>query len=206
MAAATGEYWIPAGCKVVISIHIGLVMSLESSSIPTGAWQCWAWDGSVWPSIGEYCIGWLLRQRNYWKLIWAVKAIICRLRNNWQAGGNQAVVEPGVRAISAWSSNLQLQQTVFLLNKMQLDGSFIPSQSSELIENGFSVSLMNVFGSIRYWAFYIYIFYPKKQNHLHVFLLLDDLLDYRTVCLCPFCQIISLDHSKDSIEQKFPSI
>ena len=55
-----------------------------------------------------------------------------------------------VQAISARSSNLQLQQTVFLLNKMQLDGSFIPSQSSELIENGFSVSLMNVFGSIRY--------------------------------------------------------
>ena len=149
-------------------------MSLESSSIPSGAWQCWARQWSVWPPIGEYCIGWLLRQRNYWKLIWAVKAIIWWLRNNWQTGERREPTSGGGRVVRARgeergaiitsSCNLHLQQTVCLLNEMQLDGSFILSQSSELIEKGFSVSLLNVFGSIQVIEPFTYFFLFFTQN------------------------------------------
>ena len=65
---------------------------------------------------------------------------------------------------------------------------------------------MNVFGSIQViepFTSFFFFFY-KKQNHLHVFLVFDDVLDERTAY--SFCQIISSDHSKDWIEQKFPSI
>ena len=158
MAAATGEYWIPAGCKVVISLHIGLVMSLESSSIPSGAWQCWARQPSVWPSIGEYCIGWLLRQRNYWKLIWAVKAIIWGLRNNWPTGENPSGggwrCQLSLLHLLTWNDHLQ--QTVCPRNEMQLDGSFIPSQSSELIEKGFSNECI--------WFHSSYLFLPNNRT------------------------------------------
>ena len=65
---------------------------------------------------------------------------------------------------------------------------------------------MNVFGSIQVIEPGTF-FLPKKQNHLHVFLQLDDALDEKKESgVCAFCHIISLDHSKDSIEQKFPSI
>ena len=147
-------------------------MSLESSSIPSGAWQCWARQSSVWPPIGEYCIGWLLRQRNYWKLIWAVKAIIWWLRNNWQTGERREPTSGGGRVVRARgeergaiitsSCNLHLQQTVCLLNEMQLDVSFIPSQSSELIEKR-RVSLMNVFGSIQVIEPFTF-FLPKNRT------------------------------------------
>ena len=70
------------GCQCGTRRRIGLVRSLSSPSIlslpGTGL------------SIVEYCTEWLLRRRNYWKLIPAVKAIIWRLRMrinyNWQTG------------------------------------------------------------------------------------------------------------------------
>ena len=145
---------------------------------------------------------WLLRQRNYWKLIWAVKAIIWNLWNNWQTGENHPWWGGArVPAIITSSCKDHLQKNICLLNEMQLDGSFILSQSSELIEKGFSNECIWFHSS--YWAFYI--FFTKKRNHLHVFPMFDDVLDERTV-VCSFCQIIPSHHSKDWIEQKFSLI
>ena len=88
-------------------------------------------------------------------------------RREQTSGGGRLVRARGEErgAIITSSCNLHLQQTVCLLNEMQLDVSFIPSQSSELIEKGFSVSLLNVFGSIQVIEpfTYFFCFLPKTE-------------------------------------------
>ena len=88
-------------------------------------------------------------------------------RRELTSGGGRVVRARGEErgAIITSSCNLHLQQTVCLLNEMQLDGSFILSQSSELIEKGFSVSLLNVFGSIQVIEpfTYFFCFLPKTE-------------------------------------------
>ena len=175
-------------------------MSLESSSIHSGAGHCWTRPGSVWPSRLEYCIDWLLRPRNYWKLISAVKPIIWRLRNidRHQRGESRASYHYFTTSVSI----MIIYSKIFVFSmKCNLMALLSPVSPASKLRRA---SLMNVFGSIQ--VIEPFTFFYQKTEPFACFSLAWWCFRWEESVPLLFCHIISLDQSKDSIEQKFPSI